>query len=244
MIAERAPTTILLSVGSTLWALLVAIPSGVLSAINKDSWFDNIVRVVAMLGLSMPVHWLGLLLIVLFAVNLPIFPPGGTVSEFGPRAIVLPAIMLGFGLAALITRMTRSYMLEVLSQEYVNTARAKGLANWAVYYRHALQNALIPIITIVGFQFGAMLVGVIRLPHFARLMRGSILSLREQEFVVAARAIGQRDWRILFAHIVPNALTPLVVLMSLSIATPIVTESALSFLASAFVHRRQAGARS
>lgn len=161
MIGERAPTTIMLSVGSTILALLIAIPAGVLSAINKGGWFDNIVRLLAIAGLSMPVFWLGLLLIVAFAVDLPIFPPGGSVGEFGPRAMVLPAATLAFGLAALIARMTRSYMLEVLSLDYVNTARAKGLADWAVYYRHALQNALIPIITIVGFQFGTTLGGAV-----------------------------------------------------------------------------------
>jgi ABC-type dipeptide/oligopeptide/nickel transport system permease component len=161
MIWERAGTTLFLSVSSTIVALLVAIPAGVLSALRKDSWFDNLTRLISILGLSMPVFWLGLLLIIAFAVVLPIFPPGGSVAEFGPRALVLPCVALAFGLAALIARMTRSYMLEVLGQEFVSTARAKGLSESAINYRHALKNALLPIVTIVGFQFGTTLGGAV-----------------------------------------------------------------------------------
>src|SRR5439155_3842098 len=127
-IRDRASTTLFLSLGSTFIALVVAIPAGVLSAVHKDSWFDNLTRLVSILGLSMPVFWLGLLLIIAFAVVIPIFPPGGSIAEFGPRALVLPSVALAFGVAALIARMTRSYMLEVLGQEYVGTARAKGLS--------------------------------------------------------------------------------------------------------------------
>ncbi len=181
MILNTAPTTLYLAVGSMLVAILISIPLGIFAATHKDTWLDNGSRVLATLGISLPVFWTGLLLIIAFAVIFPIFPPGGTVKEYGWKAIVLPSLALGAGLAALLTRITRSSMVEVLGEDYVRTAKAKGLSNNTVYYRHALRNALIPLITIIGFQFGTILGGAVltetifNLPGLGRLLVDSVL---------------------------------------------------------------------
>ncbi len=157
-LADRYPATLLLAVASMLVALLLAIPLGILAAAHKDSWIDSGSRVAALIGISMPNFWLGPLLILVFAYKLDIFPIGGRDS---PMSIVLPAITLGTALAALLTRMTRSTILDVIHADYIRTARAKGVPPWKVYTKHALKNALLPVITILGLQFGALLAGAI-----------------------------------------------------------------------------------
>lgn len=180
MITDRAPITIMLTVGTMIVALAIAIPLGILAATHKDSWFDNISRVLSMLGLSLPVFWLGLILIIIFALWIPILPPGGTVREYGLKAIVLPSITLGVAFAAMITRMMRSTMIEVMGEDYVRTARAKGLAERRVQYRHAFRNAFIPVLTVVGLQFGTILGGAVltetifNLPGLGRLLVDSV----------------------------------------------------------------------
>ncbi|MBI3961801.1 MAG: ABC transporter permease [Deinococcus sp.] len=180
LIVERAPTTLTLALGTMLVAILIGVPAGVVSATRQDTWFDNLCRLLAMLGVSMPVFWLGLLLIIAFAWKIPLFPPGGSLAQYGLKAMVLPSIALGASFAALITRMTRSSMLEVLRLDYVRTARAKGLAEAQVYYRHALKNSLIPLITVVGLQAGTILSGAVltetifALPGLGRLLTNSI----------------------------------------------------------------------
>jgi len=176
IILQRLPTTLFLAVTAVSLALLVSIPLGIIAAIKKDSWIDNVLRVLAIVAASMPVFWLGILMIMLFSVRLHWFPAAGGVSEHGVRALILPALALSASFAALITRMVRSMMLEVLGEDYIRTARAKGLGSLGLYGRHALGNALIPVITVVGLQFGTILGGAVltetifNIPGLGRLL--------------------------------------------------------------------------
>jgi peptide/nickel transport system permease protein len=180
LIRERLPVTIPLALLSMTIALTIAVPAGILSAIRRNTWIDGVVSVVAFAGLSIPGFWLGTLLILGFSVRWQIFPPGGYVSIFddpmdGLRHLVLPAIALGATFAAVLTRMIRSSMLEVLGADYVRTARAKGQTEHRVLFGHALRNALIPTVTIIGVQVGALLSGaliieqIFALPGIGRL---------------------------------------------------------------------------
>jgi peptide/nickel transport system permease protein len=178
-ILTRLPATIQLALAGMLVALIIAIPVGVISATRQYSAVDNISMFGAFLGASMPSFWLGLLLILFFSVHLgwlPVFGRGGI------EHLTLPAITLGIGMAAINTRLTRSSMLEVLNQDYIRTARAKGLSENVVIYKHALKNALIPVITIIGLQFGHLLEGAVIVevifawPGMGRLMVDSIFA--------------------------------------------------------------------
>ncbi len=175
-IADTIPTTLTLAVGSIIIAVVVGIPLGIVAAVRREGIFDGISRVAAVIGVSMPVFWLGMLMIILFAVQFRWFPAGGSMSEFGLKAMILPSLALGLSMAALIMRMTRSSMLDVLGEDYVRTARAKGLKEALVLQRHALGNALIPVVTVVGLQFGNVLGGavlteiVFSLPGLGRMM--------------------------------------------------------------------------
>lgn len=185
-IAVRWPATFELSVAAMLVAMLFGIPAGIIAAVRKNGWIDNIAMSTSLLGVSLPVYWLGLLLIYLFAVNLRWLPPSGRLSvgiDFRPFTgfylldtllqfnfaafgdvlvhLILPALTLGTIPLAIIARITRSAMLEVLSQDYIRTARAKGLMERWVIMKHALKNALLPVVTIVGLQFGTLLSGAI-----------------------------------------------------------------------------------
>ena len=157
-IMARLPATLKLALISTLLATCLGVVSGVVAATHLYSALDYIVSLVTLFGVSMPVYWLGLILIVVFAVQLNWLPAAGADE---PGSFVLPSLTLASFSVALVARMTRSTMLEVLGQEFVRTARAKGLWEYAVVYRHALRNALIPIITAVGLQFGALLGGAV-----------------------------------------------------------------------------------
>ncbi|MGJ3252948.1 MAG: ABC transporter permease [Elainellaceae cyanobacterium] len=184
----RWPATFELSVSAMLIALIVGIPSGVIAAVRKNSVIDNITMSGSLLGVSMPVYWLGLLLIYLFAVNLRWLPPSGRIGTdlaFGFEPItgfyvldsilqgrfgvlqdvlahlVLPALTLSTIPLAIIARITRSAMLEVLSQDYIRTARAKGVLERWVIFKHALKNAMLPVVTVVGLEFGTLLGGAI-----------------------------------------------------------------------------------
>lgn len=187
-IRTRWPATFELSVAAMLVATILGIPAGVLAAVRKNSAVDNLTMSGSLLGVSLPVYWLGLLLVYLFAVNLQWLPPSGRISidagfNFKPitgfyvldallqgdfRALqdvlahlILPAITLGTIPLAILARITRSAMLEVLSQDYIRTARAKGLLERWVILKHALKNALLPVVTIIGLQFGTLLGGAI-----------------------------------------------------------------------------------
>ncbi len=153
---QRLPNTLRLASLAMLVAILMSVPLGIIAAVNQNSWKDTLAMIFALVGLSMPNFWLGLLLMLLFSLKLGWFPSGG--SE-GALSVVLPAVTVGVGLAALLTRTTRSSMLDVLRQDYLRTARAKGVSEKRVVMHHALRNALIPIITIFGVQFSNVLGG-------------------------------------------------------------------------------------
>ena len=157
-IIQRYPATIELALASLLLALIISIPLGVLSATKRNSPVDHFSMVLALLGISMPNFWLGPLLIILFSIKLNLLPVSGS---GGLSHLILPAITLGTAMTALLTRMVRASMLEVMGQDYIRTARAKGLPERVVIYKHALKNALIPVVTIVGLQFGTLLTGAI-----------------------------------------------------------------------------------
>ncbi len=157
-IAERFPRTLLLAAAAMLLATLSGITIGVLAAIRPNGWFDRTALALTYLGISFPVYWIGLLLIVLFAVTLRWLPASG----YGHwKFLVLPALALGSRSIAYLARVTRSAMLEVLGADFIRTARAKGLAERVVIVRHALRNALIPVVTVIGLDFGAYLTGSI-----------------------------------------------------------------------------------
>jgi peptide/nickel transport system permease protein len=185
-ILRRFPATIELALAALLFAIAVGIPAGVISAVRRGSWFDSSSMLVALTGVSMPIFWLGLMLIYLFAVVLHLLPTGGRLdagTQLAPitnlvlvdsllrgnipvfiqgfRHLLLPALALGTIPMAIIARMTRSSMLEVLGQDYIRTAHAKGLMARTVVVRHALRNAWLPIITVVGLQVGLLLSGAI-----------------------------------------------------------------------------------
>ncbi len=158
MIAERYPTTIELALASMLIAVAIAIPLGVLAGTNKNNRIDNFSSFFAILGISLPTFVIGPFLVFLFAVKLGIFSP--TYSGH-PEDIVLPAFTLGAALSAILTRMVRSSVIEELGEDYVRTARAKGLSERTVVYKHVLKNGLIPVVTVLGLQLGVLLAGSI-----------------------------------------------------------------------------------
>jgi len=158
LIRERYPYTLLLTLAALAVALALSIPAGVRSARHRNRWDDRLLGFLSLLGLSFPNFALGPVLILIFAIYLGLLPVSGS----GTWAhLVLPAITMGGALAAILTRMVRTAMLEELGQDYIRTARAKGLSERAVVYRHALRNALLPVLTVVGLQFGALLAGAI-----------------------------------------------------------------------------------
>jgi ABC-type dipeptide/oligopeptide/nickel transport system permease component len=178
-IGENVASTMQLALASMAVAVAIGVPLGLIAALSRNSWLDVGSMAVALLGVSMPSFWLGLLLIFVFSLRLAWFPAtgGGDLAH-----LVLPAFTLGTIASAIIARLTRSSMLEVLGQDYVRTARAKGLAWWSVVVRHALKNALIPVVTIFGLQFGNLLAGAVIVetvfsrPGLGRLIVGGILS--------------------------------------------------------------------
>jgi peptide/nickel transport system permease protein len=165
LIAARYPYTIALTLTALGLALALALPAGILAAVRRGRWLDQVLSVVSLFGLSVPGLALGPVLILIFSIGLGWLPVSGANAGGGRsidwRYLVLPSIAMGASLAAILTRMVRTAMLEELGQEYIRTARAKGLSETAVVCRHALPNALVPIITVVGLQFGALLAGAI-----------------------------------------------------------------------------------
>jgi peptide/nickel transport system permease protein len=178
-IADNMPSTLQLAVAGLLVATALGVSLGIIAAVRARSLMELASMFVALVGVSMPSFWLGLLLIFLLSLRLRVFPAtgGGDLQH-----LVLPAVTLGLGAAAILARLTRSSMLEVLRQEYVTTARAKGLLEWVVIVRHALKNALIPVVTIFGLQFGQLLAGtfvvetVFARPGLGRLIIDGILN--------------------------------------------------------------------
>jgi peptide/nickel transport system permease protein len=162
-ILQRVPATVQLAVAAVIVVLLVAIPLGILSALRRGSLLDNLCMGGALLGVSMPSFWFGIMLILLFALRLGWLPSAGRGEGAMNtlKSLILPAVTLGTGMMGLLTRIVRSSMLEVLGQDYMRTARAKGLAPLLVVVRHGLRNALIPVVTIVGIQFASLLGGAV-----------------------------------------------------------------------------------
>ena len=158
VIWERYPYTLRLTLAALAVALLLSIPAGVRSAQRRDRWDDRLLSVVSLFGLSFPNFALGPILILFFAIKLGLLPVSGSETW---EHLVLPSITLGGALAAILTRMVRTAMLEELGQDYIRTARAKGLSERTVVYKHALRNAMIPVLTVVGLQFGSLLAGAI-----------------------------------------------------------------------------------
>lgn len=158
VILEKLPATLELAASAMVLAVLLALPLGIAAAVRKDSLTDRSAMLASLIGISMPNFWLGPLLIILFSIKLGWLPVSG---REGVASIILPALTLGTSLAALLSRMTRSAMLDVLGEDYLRTARAKGLSERVVIVKHALRNALLPVLTIVGLQFGALLSGAV-----------------------------------------------------------------------------------
>ncbi|GAK57638.1 binding-protein-dependent transport systems inner membrane component [Candidatus Vecturithrix granuli] len=204
-IVSRLPATLELTLSSMCVALLISIPLGVISASKQYSLLDNGSMFFALLGISMPNFWLGPLLILLFSVNLGWLPVSG---RGGLLHLVLPAITLGTALAAKLTRMTRSSVLEILHEDYITTARSKGLHEGFVIFKHALRNALIPVITVIGIQFGALLSGalitetIFAWPGIGRL---TITAIQKRDYPLVQGCV----LLIAFGYVFANLITDL-----------------------------------
>jgi ABC-type dipeptide/oligopeptide/nickel transport system permease component len=158
IILEHLPATVELTFAALLVSLAVALPMGILSAVRRDSLWDYAGMLLATIGQATPVYWLGLMLILAFSVQWMLLPSSG---RGGIANLIMPSVTLGAPLMALVTRLVRSGMLDILGEDYIRTARAKGLAERLVIYRHALRNMLIPLVTVVGLQLGALLGGAV-----------------------------------------------------------------------------------
>lgn len=175
---ERFPATMSMAFWTVLIGMIVSIPLGIISAVRQYSWIDNFGMVFALIAVSMPNFWLGILLILVFSLQLGILPSGGNDAWY---SVILPAATIGMQMFAVMTRMTRSSMLDVIRQDYIKTARAKGLREFVVVMKHAFRNALIPIVTIIGTMFISLMGGAVAVecvfswPGVGRLIMDSIL---------------------------------------------------------------------
>ena len=207
MILERYPSTIMLAVVSMMIAVCIAIPLGVLAGTNKGTLIDNASSFIALLGISLPTFVIGPFLVYLFAVKYRVFSPTGSAN---PEDIILPAVTLGAALSAILTRMVRSSVIEELGEDYVRTARAKGLSERKVVYKHVLKNGLIPVVTILGLQLGVLLAGAI--------ITEKIFNWQGLGLLLLDDGIGKRDYRLVqgcvlvisVTYILANSLTDLV----------------------------------
>jgi peptide/nickel transport system permease protein len=187
LLRQSATPTVQLAFGALVLALVIALPAGVFAAFRENSWWDFVLTSVSIAGAAMPHFWLGILLILLFGLTLGWFPPSG----YAPidkgllpnlKSIALPALTLSVGLAAIVARQTRSSLLDIIRQEYVRTARAKGLPEQTVIWKHTVRNGLIPIITVTGLQIGRLMSGAVvtetifSIPGVGRLMVDAVLS--------------------------------------------------------------------
>jgi len=177
---SRFPNTIKLALTASLISVILALPLGIIAAVKQNTFFDSFSMFIAIIGISCPTFWFGLILILIFAVNLKWFPVTGSPDTF--KGIFLPALTLGFNSMASMARVTRSSMLEVIRQDYIRTARAKGVPNRSVILRHAVPNAMIPTVTVIGLRIGGLLAGsvicetVFSWPGIGRLMVQAIQS--------------------------------------------------------------------
>lgn len=206
LVLERLPATFELAVVAMLIGIVIAVPCGMISAVKRNTVLDVIISFLSVIGKAMPNFWMGIMLILLFSVSLGLFPVSG---RGGVEHIVLPAFTIGIGLAAQMTRLIRSNMLEILSQDYIRTARSKGLREVLVVGRHAFRNGLIPVVTIMSLQFTSLIGGtlvtetVFAWPGLGQLLVTSV-NMRDMAVVQAAVFI------IALAVIVCNMLTDVV----------------------------------
>ena len=183
-ILSALPATVRLALAAILFAVIVGLPIGIVSATRQYSFFDNFFMVIALIGISLPVFWSGMMLIILFSVKLKWLPSSGFQTI---RHLILPGITLGMQSAAMIARMTRSSMLDVIRQDYIRTVRAKGLPEIMITFSHVLRNALIPIVTVIGLQFGQLIGGAVltetifSIPGIGRLM---VQALKNRDYPV------------------------------------------------------------
>jgi len=204
LVLERMPMTLWLAASGLLLAMIISIPLGVLAAVRRNQLSDHSASVFAVLGQAMPLFWLDIMLIIIFAVKLRLLPASGAGSF---KHIILPATGIAVSLLPIFMRLTRSRMIEILSQDYIRTARAKGLGERSVLFRHALRNALIPVVTILGFQFGMLLSGAVitetifAWPGVASLVVESIFN---SDFPVVQAAVALFALLIVFANLVTD----------------------------------------
>ncbi len=204
---DNIPATIELALAAMFFAILIGLPLGIIASLKPYSWVDNTSAVVALMGISIPNFWLGPMLLIFFSLTLQVLPNPGS-EVVGLTALVLPAITLGTGMSAKLMRMTRSSMLEVLNRDFVRTAKAKGLPRLKVVLKHALRNALIPVVTIIGLQFGALLTGAIIVEKiFARPGVGTLLldAIEQRNYLIVQGCV----LFISFTYIVVNLATDL-----------------------------------
>jgi peptide/nickel transport system permease protein len=206
LVMERMPTTLALTSLAVLLALAAAVPVGIYSAVRRNTLLDHAATVVVFLGQSMPVFWIGIMLMLLFAVQWRVLPVSGWESW---ASMVLPAVTLGAFTMPLFMRLVRSSMLEVVNLDYVRTARAKGVSEWMVICRHALRNAALPIVTVIGLQFGLLLGGavltetVFAVPGVGRLIVGAI---RQLDFPIVQAGVFMLAIIIVSANFVVDVL--------------------------------------
>ncbi len=206
LVLDRVPATIELAAVAFLFTLVVALPSGILSALRPNGAIDAVSRALVVLGQGIPSFWLGIMLILIFAVRLRWFPPFGT---GGPEYLVLPAVSLGAYFAAITSRLLRSALLDVLSADYIRTARAKGLRGSTVVMRHALRNASLPVVTMLGLQIGALLGGAVVTEYvFAYPGVGRLV----------LDAIAHRDYAVVQAFVILIAIVVAIVNILVDIA--------------------------
>lgn len=207
LILERYPATIELAIAALLIAVAIAIPLGVVAGKNRGTWIDNVASVVALVGISLPGFVVGPMLVFVFAVKLGWLAPSG---RFDWSDIILPSFTLGAALSAILTRMVRSSVIEELGEDYVRTARAKGLSETKVVYKHVLKNGLIPVVTILGLQLGVLLAGAI--------ITEKIFGWPGLGLLLVEDGIGKRDYRVVqgcvlvisMTYIIANTLTDVI----------------------------------
>jgi ABC-type dipeptide/oligopeptide/nickel transport system permease component len=207
LIVERYPATIELAIAALLIAVIISIPLGVVAGKNRGTWIDNAASVVALIGISLPSFVIGPLLVYVFAVKLGWLAPSG---RFDWSDIILPSFTLGAALSAILTRMVRSSVIEEMGEDYVRTARAKGLSETKVVYKHVLKNGLIPVVTILGLQLGVLLAGAI--------ITEKIFGWPGLGLLLVEDGIGKRDYRVVqgcvlvisMTYIIANSLTDMI----------------------------------
>ena len=214
LLSTAIPVTLQLTLFAIIFAVVVGIPAGVLSATNRNGWMDNLIGSIALIGVSLPWFWLGLLLVLLFSLSLGWFPASGYTSFFTDPGrnlaqMALPVVTVGLGLAALVLRQTRASLLNVIGEDYMRTAVAKGMSHGTAVRRHALRNAMLPVVTVVGLQIGGLLGGavvtetVFALPGLGRLLVNGIFS-RDYPVIQAVVLV------IVFGVLVVNLLTDII----------------------------------